>query len=256
MKEMNKIYWALLFLGLLSMSACKMLNTTVSVPEKTLPKQFTGATADTFSLARTPWSTYFNDADLVVLIEKALSNNLDVQMTYQNLETYKAQVKMARGAQLPTVNATTAYWQRKFGYYTMDDAGNRVTEFAPGDTIPTHLPDYYVGLTATWEVDIWGKLKKLRQSALAQYLAEVEGQHFVISNLVAEVANLYYALLALDNELDLVQQTIQKQAEAIRIVEAQLDGGKANALALKQFQAQLLATKVIERGIQQKIQET
>ncbi len=256
MKEIKIFRWAFWVFALVTITACKSLNTRLSVPEKKLPNQFANRNTDTQTVARLPWSTYFNDADLVRLIEKAVANNLDVQMTYQNLETYKAQVKMARGAQLPTVNATTAYWQRKFGYYTMDDAGNRVTEFSPGDTIPTHLPDYYVGLTATWEVDIWGKLKRLRQSALAQYLAGVEGQHFVISNLVAEVANLYYALLALDNELDLVQQTIQKQEEAIRIVEAQMDGGRANALALKQFQAQLLASKVIQREIEQKIQET
>lgn len=245
-----------LFMASILWSACASLNTKVSVPEKKLPTQYNVLTTDTQSIARLHWSTFFNDPDLNFLIEKALANNLDVQMTYQHLETYKAQIKLARGAQLPTVNATTAYWQRKFGYYTMDDAGNRVTEFAPGDTIPRHLPDYYVGLTATWEVDIWGKLRKMRQSAVAQYLASVEGRHFVLSNLVAEVSNLYYALLALDNELDLVKQTIQKQEEAIRIVEAQMEGGRANALALKQFQAQVLASKVIQRGIEQRIQET
>lgn len=245
-----------LFIATILWSACVSLNTKVSVPEKKVPTQYNVLTTDTQNIARLHWSTFFNDPDLNRLIEKALANNLDVQMTYQHLETYKAQIKMARGAQLPTVNATTAYWQRKFGYYTMDDAGNRVTEFAPGDTIPRHLPDYYVGLTATWEVDIWGKLRKMRQSAVAQYLASVEGRHFVLSNLVAEVSNLYYALLALDNELDLVKQTIQKQEEAIRIVEVQMEGGRANALALKQFQAQVLASKVIQRGIEQRIQET
>jgi NodT family efflux transporter outer membrane factor (OMF) lipoprotein len=256
MKEVKLLVWIFLLIGATTMLSCKSLNTRISIPENKIPEQYTTGKTDTQTVARLPWSTYFNDADLVRLIEKALSNNFDVKMTYQNLETYKAQIKLARGAQLPTVNATTAYWQRKFGFYTMDDAGNRVTEIAPGDTIPTHLPDYYIGLTATWEVDIWGRLKKMRQSAMAQYLASVEGKHFVISNLIAEMANLYYALLALDNELDLIKQTIQKQEEAIRIVEAQLDGGKANALALKQFQAQLLASKVIQASIDHRIQET
>ncbi len=247
---------SVLLMLVLLWSACHTLNTRLTVPEKKMPAQYGTVPTDTQNIARLHWSTFFNDPDLNRLIEKALANNLDVLMTFQNLETYKAQIKLARGAQLPTVNATTAYWQRKFGYYTMDDAGNRVTEITPGDTIPTHLPDYYVGLTASWEVDIWGKLKKLRQSALAQYLASVEGRHFVMSNLVAEVSNLYYTLLALDNELDLVKQTIQKQQEAIRIVQVQIEGGRANALALKQFQAQLLGSNVIQQGIEQKIQET
>ena len=256
MKQGKMTLWGVLIAGTLSLTACQSLHTRLSVPEKKLPVQYGNVKTDTQSVARVHWSAFFDDPDLVKLINQALDNNLDVKMVYQNLETYKAQIKMARGAQLPTVNATTAYWQRKFGYYTMDDAGNRVTEFAPGDTIPRHLPDYYVGLTATWEVDIWGKLKKMRQSAVASYLASVEGKHFVISNLVAEVAHLYYALLALDNELDLVKQTIEKQQEAIRIVEAQVEGGRANALALKQFQAQLLGSKVIMRELEQEIVET
>lgn len=256
MKKGKIILWAVLIVNVISMTACQSLTILTSVPDKKLPQQFGDLKTDTINVAQLHWSDYFNDPDLVQLIDKAIENNIDVKMTYQNIETYKAQIKMAKGALFPMVNATTSFGQRKFGYYTMDDAGNRVTEISPGDTIPRHLPDYFVGLTSTWEIDIWGKLKNLRQSAVASYLSSVEGKHFLIANLVAEVANLYYTLLALDNELDLVQQTIEKQEAATRIVEAQVEGGKTNALALKQFQAQLLASKVIQRNIEQEIVET
>ena len=145
---------------------------------------------------------------------------------------------------------------RKFGYYTMDDAGNRVTEYAKGDTIPTHLPDYFIGLTSTWELDVWGRLRTLRQSALSNYLAGREGRNFVVSNLVSEIATAYYTLLAFDNELAIILQTIGKQQESLEVVKIQKEAGRANELAVKQFEAQLTQSKIFEQEIRQKITET
>jgi len=176
-------------------------------------------------------------------------------MVFNSVQISKAQIKAARGSQLPMVNANASFWQRKFGYYTMDDAGNRVTEFAPGDTIPNHLPDYFVGLTTTWELDIWGKLRNMRKSALAQYLASIEGTNFVISNLVAKIATNYYELIALDNKLDILNKTIEKQKEALFVVKMLKDAGRTNELAVQQFTAQLLQWQTLQKDIRQEIIE-
>jgi NodT family efflux transporter outer membrane factor (OMF) lipoprotein len=232
--------------------ACKSLKTDIETNQKPLPSNY-GNSLDTLNIATLNWRQYFEDSLLTQLIDSAISENLDLKMAWQRIETARAQTKIALGNQLPTVSANTAYLQRKFGFYTMDDAGNRVTEFTPGDTIPTHLPDYNVGLTATWEVDIWGKLRNQRKSALSNYLASVEGRKFVISNLVAEVAVAYYELLALDNELEIILQTIQKQEEALEVIKLQKETGRSNELAAQQFEAQLLGFKSMEFETKQQI---
>jgi multidrug efflux system outer membrane protein len=240
--------------ALLIFSSCKTLKTNLSIPERKMPASFTTST-DTNSVAGVNWRQYFADENLIALIDTALSNNFDLQMALQNIETYRSQVKIAKAAQAPVVNANTTFWQRKFGFYTMDDAGNRVTEFAPGDTIPKHLPDFFAGLTTNWEVDVWGKIKNQKKAAISNFLASIEGRNFVISNLVADIAIAYNELLALDNELEIMRQTIQNQQEALDIVKAQKETGRANELAVQQFQAQLLQSKVMEREILQGITE-
>jgi len=250
----NKIQIIHIVLALLIFSGCKTLNTNLSIPTNKIPVSFNTST-DTATVAAINWRKYFDDENLISLIDTALTHNLDLQMTLQNIETSRSQVKIAKAAQMPIVNANTTFWQRKFGFYTMDDAGNRVTEFAPGDTIPKHLPDFFVGLTTNWEVDVWGKMKNQKRAAVSNFLASIEGRNFVISNLIADIAFAYNELLTLDNELEIVRQTIQKQQEALDIVKFQKESGRSNELAVQQFQAQLLHSKVMEKEILQGITE-
>ena len=100
------------------------------------------------------------------------------------------------------------------------------------------------------------KLQNQRKSALSEYLASIEGTNFVISNLVADVAIFYYQLLALDNELETIRQTIQRQKEALDVVKLQKEAGRANELAVQQFNAQLLESQIMENETLQKIAET
>lgn len=249
---MKKLSYLLLLLSFNFILACKSLKTDRVEPNPSLPKSF-NSTSDTLSMAQINWRQFFEDSLLTQLIDSALVQNLDIKMAWQRIESAKAQTKAALGNQLPTVGANAAYLQRKFGFYTMDDAGNRVTEFAPGDTIPRHLPDYFVGLTATWELDVWGKLKNQRKSALSSYLSSIEGRRFVISNLVAAVAIAYYELIALDLELEIIRQTILKQQEALEVIKMQKETGRSNELAAQQFEAQLLGFKSMEFEIRQQI---
>ena len=137
----------------------------------------------------------------------------------------------------------------------MDGAGNATTEITPGQIVPTNLPDIYLGLQSSWEIDVWRKLRNQRQSAISTYLSSVEGTNFVISILVADVASHYTELLSLDNQLDIVQQTITKQQEALDVIKLQKEAGRANELAVQQFQAQLLNTQIFEKNVQQQIIE-
>ena len=251
----RKIQIIYIVFALLIFSGCKTLNTNLTIPEKKIPASFSSASTDTTNIAEINWRQYFADTLLVKLIDTALAGNIDLQMALQRIEAARASVKLANGALLPQVGLNINGGVRKFGLYTMDGAGNITTEITPGQIVPINLPDMYVGLNASWEIDIWGKLRNQRKSAFANYLSSIEGTNFVISNLIADVTISYYELIALDNEQEIIRQTIQKQQEALEVIKLQKETGRANELAVQQFQAQLLNSQALEFENKQQILE-
>lgn len=251
--KLFKIYTVLFLMSILWFS-CKTTQSDVSQTNLLLPKSYTD-NADSINSATLKWNDFFTDKNLVALIDTALKNNLDILMTLQKIEIARNDLRLSKGAMLPTVNANFAYLQRKFGYYTMDDAGNRITEIKPGQLIPTNLPDYFVGLQTNWEIDIWGKLRNKKKAAFTRYLSTTEGVKLVRTNLIAEIANTYYELIALDVELDIIDETIKIQESILEIFEVQKQSGVINELAIKQFRAQVLNSKNLEYELLQKIKE-
>ena len=239
---------------LLITQSCKTPKTILNTDKKQMPLSFAEA-KDSSNSADIKWKDFFADQNLITLIDTALKNNFNVLMTLQKIEIAKNDLRLSKGAMLPTVNSNFAYLQRKFGYYTMDDAGNRTTEITPGKIIPTNLPDYFIGLQTNWEIDIWGKLRNKKKSAFSRYLSSLEGTNLVLSNMVSEIANTYYELIALDNELDIIRETIQLQQAALEIVIIQKEAAVVNELAVKQFEAQVLNSQSLEFETLQQITE-
>ena len=253
---MRKMYYLLCIAFLMiAFSGCSTLNTDLTIPKKAIPASFQNQKHTTTSIAGINWRQYFADAHLLKLIDTALSDNFDLQTALQRIEMSRSSVKLANGALLPQVSFSVGGGVRKYGLYTMDGAGNATTDITPGQTVPVNLPDMYIGLQSSWEIDIWGKLRSQRQSAISTYLASVEGTNFVISTLVADAAIYYNELVALDNELDVIRQTILKQQEAVEVVKVQKEAGRANELAVRQFKAQLLNTQALEKNVLQQITE-
>lgn len=252
----KKIYYPLVISFLaVTINGCAFLDTHVSVPEKAVPASFPNQDNATTNIADINWRQYFTDPLLVKLIDTAVANNLDLQIALQRIEVSRSSVKLANGALLPKVDLSIGGGVQKFGLYTMDGAGNASTEITPGQIVPENLTDLFLGLQASWEVDVWGKLRSQRKAAIEGYLSSIEGTHFVISNLVADVAVNYNELLALDNELDIIRQTIQKQEDALEVVKLQKEAGRANELAVQQFRAQLLNAQALEKQTLQQITE-
>jgi NodT family efflux transporter outer membrane factor (OMF) lipoprotein len=253
MKKIKYIpgFSTLVFCLLLSCKTPKPLENNAI---KNIPASFVPA-KDSTNSATINWKQYFTDASLVELIDISLKNNMDMSIAIQRIEAARAGLRLSKNAMLPSVNANVSFLQRKFGYYTMDDAGNRTTEIEPGKVVPTHLPDYFVGLQTTWEIDVFGKLRNKRKAAAARYLASVEGKNLVITNLIADLANAYYELLALDNDLDIIRETIKLQENALELIKAQKEADVVNELAVQQFQAQAASSKALEYEVLQKITE-
>jgi multidrug efflux system outer membrane protein len=248
-----KVMKSILLLVIIAFFAgCKLYSTDLSIQSNEMPAGY-NASADTSNVASIQWRKYFTDPLLVNIIDTALSGNLDLQVALQRVEVSRAATKQARGALFPQVNLNAAGGVRKFGLYTMDGAGNITTQITPGKIVPIDLPDMYLGLQSTWELDVWGKLRNQKRSAVANYLSSVEGVNFVVSSIVSDIAIAYYELIALDNEEDVILKTISKQREALEVIKLQKEVGRANELAVQQFMAQLLNTQALEKEIQQKI---
>lgn len=236
-------------LAILVCSSCAPKK-KVDVPEVELPATYAEA-PDGRSIEPIPWKKYFRDPQLVDLLELAVEHNYDLQIALQRIEVARAGVRQATGAWVPQVGLSAGAGVRKFGLYTMDGAGNASTDITPGQTVPVHLPDFYVGLQASWEVNLAGRLHHLQESAKAQYLATIEAANLVITSLVSDVAVAYYELAALDRSLAVVEQTLVRQEAALEAMQVQKAAGLTNELAVQQFAGQLADTRALQAKLVQ-----
>lgn len=215
-----------------------------------------GSSQDTINTATQPWKTFFKDKNLADLIDTAVKNNQELLITLQEIEIAKNDIRVRQGALLPMVGLRGAGGVEKVGRYTSQGAGDASADITPGKRVPDALTDLTLGAVANWEVDIWKKLHNAKKAAINRYLATVEGKNFVMTSLVAEVANSYYELLALDNQLDIIHQNIKLQQDALEIVKVQKEAARATELAVQKFQAEVLASQSMEFEVAQQITET
>ncbi|MFV8335635.1 TolC family protein [Flavobacterium sp. RSP29] len=251
-----KLYRYLVVAGIcLTLINCKAPAIATSQANETVPESF-GSTRDTTNMATIQWGNFFKDKYLINLIDTALKNNQELRITLQEIEIARNDIRIKKGALLPTVGIRSGTGVEKVGRYTSQGAGDASTEIAPGIEVPDPLMDYTVAAYAHWEVDIWKKLRNSKKAAVNRYLSTVEGKNFVITNLISEVADSYYELRALDSQLGIVKQNINLQNNALEIVKIQKQAARTTELAVQKFKAEVLTLKSMEFEILQKINET
>lgn len=234
---------------------CKAPSMVETGAKTVVPDVFVG-NIDTLNTANVHWRSFFKDKDLQELIDTALQNNQELMITLQEIEIAKNETRMRKAALLPTVGLRAGTGVDKVGRYTSQGAGDASTEISPGKEMPDPLTDFTVGAYANWEVDIWNKLHTAKKAAVSRYLATVEGKNFVRTNLVAEVANSYYELQALENQLLIIKQNIGIQKSALEIVKLQKEAARGTELAIQKFEAEVLKSQSLEFDINQNIKET
>ncbi|RYG00542.1 MAG: TolC family protein, partial [Chitinophagaceae bacterium] len=254
----NRLNACLAILGFcLVFTACKVPAGTKATENKNVPSDFgTNNNGDTTNIADLKWRRFFTDQNLINLIDTAIVRNQELNITLQEIETANNDVLFRNGPLKPLVAARLGAGIEKVGRYTSQGAGDASTEIKPGKPVPEVIADYSPNIYASWEVDIWKKLRNSKKAAVSRYLASIEGKNFVLTNLVAEVANSYYELLALDNQLEIVKQNIALQQNALEVVKVQKQASKATELAVQKFQAEVLRTQSLEFDIVQDIKET
>ena len=240
----------------LANAGCKIPALVERSNNTSLPGVFENGVADTTGISGIQWKTFFTDPNLSNLIDTALKNNQELLVTLQEIEMAKNDILFRQGALSPKVGARLGMGVEKVGRYTSQGAGDASTEIKPGKQVPDALMDFTGSFYANWEIDIWNKLHTAKQAAITRYLATREGRNFVLTNLVAEVANSYYELLALDNQLEIIRQNIVLQKNALEIVKVQKEAARVTELAVQKFQAEVLKSQSLEFAIMQNIKET
>ena len=243
----------------LAFAACKTPELVVKNESRNVPASYFPATSiatPDSSTGQRPWKQFFTDANLQALIETALQNNQELNITLQEIEIARNEVRIRKGEYLPFVGLGARADVEKVGKYTLQGATEENVQIREGRPTPDPLTNFQLGAFATWEVDIWHKLRTARKAAAVRYLATVEGKNFMVTNLIAEVANSYYELLALDNQLVIVQQNIGIQRNALELVKLQKESARTTELAVKRFEAQVQHTRALQFKLQQRIVET
>jgi NodT family efflux transporter outer membrane factor (OMF) lipoprotein len=246
---------SILLISLLAVASCKVPSVVSATENKSVPGAYADS-RDTTNMADINWRKFFTDPNLQNLIDTALQRNQELNITLQEIEIARNDIRFRQGALAPAVAARLGAGVEKVGRYTSQGAGDASTDITPGKEVPEALTNLDAEVYANWEVDIWHKLRNAKKAALTRYLSTVEGRNFIITNLVAEVANSYYELLALDNQLEIVKQNISLQQNALDIVKVQKEAAKVTELAVQKFQAEVYNSQSLEYDLLQRIKET
>lgn len=189
------------------------------------------------SIAQQDWSEFFTSPELRQLVEAALKNNQELNIQLQEIIIAQNEVSARRGEYLPKVGVGLGTGIEKVGGYTSQGFSDRATG------VPEHLGNFGFGLTASWEVDMWGKLRDAARSADARYLATAEERNFLVTQLVAEIARSYYELVALDGQLEVLKRNIALQADALEVVKLEKQAARVTQLAVQRFEAEVLKNR-------------
>lgn len=254
---LNRIIYKYIVVVVMAVSfgACTAPTLIDRTPDTNVPASY-AVSQDTTNIATIKWKGYFKDPHLIALIDTALLNNQELNILLQEIAVSRNEVRSRKGEYLPFVGLKSGTGVDKVGRFTRKGALEANTDIEKGKEFPEPLSDFVFGAYASWEVDIWHKLRNAKKAALSRYLSSVEGKNFMVTNLIAEIANSYFELLALDSQLEILNKNIAIQENAFEIVKLQKMAARVTELAVRKFEAEVLGTRSLQFDIAQKIVET
>jgi multidrug efflux system outer membrane protein len=234
---------ALSLVVLLALGGC-LLGPDYKRPSVEIPPAFRFTEPDARHLVNTAWWEQFQDPALNELIATALADNKDVKTAAARVEQFLGQFETTRSQLFPQASA---------GFNAQRERVPAGTELPPG--VGPVLNQYQGTLSASWEIDFFGKLRRQTEAARANLLATEEGRRATILTLVASVASSYVNLLSLDRQLDIAKSTAASRAASVGVFQLRFTGGEVSQMELAQsqseYQASLAAIPQIELQIAQ-----
>jgi len=220
---------AALFGAALLSFGCAALGSNYERPQVPTPPQyrFVDGPEQAASLADLPWFQVFDDPELQALIKEALTNNLDLRTAVARVVEARARAGIASSYLYPQVDGVASYNARGASNATKDESGNEDT---------THQSGNY-GFQLSWEIDLFGRIRREREAAFAIAMATEQGRRGVMVTLVGDVASTYFSLRELDLRLDLARRTLQVNDQTVQYFQDRLDGGVSNQLEVDRVRA-------------------
>lgn len=228
-----------LLAGIILLISCAPAKETGK--ELSIPAQFQGEPTGSNSISVIPWKDFFHDKELSLYIEQAVEQNFDILLALKNVEMAEQELRQARIDWLPelAISATGSHTR-----YT----NNERKEGLSGNT-----NSYSVPLQFSWEIDIWGKIRKAKQATRSEYLRSAEVQHAVRSAVVANIASAYYNILLLNKQIDITDQSIALNDSILSMLTVQYNQGDTNLATLQQAEAQHQSTALTRLQIENEL---
>ena len=197
------------------LSGC-MLGPNYKRPDIALPSGGSDKQVSAFTAAN--WWNVFEDPVLDALEKQALAYNQDLRAAIARVDEARADVNLARADQMPSLSANM-------------QSGRQ------GNNVGSGQSTSQAGVSVSFELDLWGKYRRLSQAARAKLLASQAARDTVQLTLTADVANQYFTLRMLDKQMDILQRTLQAREENVRIYQARYDAGYCTEVDLRRVQA-------------------
>lgn len=229
----------ILLLSIIACCSCSVRKRCVE-PDITLPDQIVAELdADSACVADIHWSEIFTDSLLQNLINKTLEQNKDLLTASARLQELAKLHRMAKTDYAPTIGAE-GYIEHETHNLTADD-----------QTLDLEVA---AKLTLAWEVDFFGRIRWAQKEAIANYLKTTEGQKALQMTLIADVATAYFELMALDNELNIINHTLETRQEDLNKARLRFEGGMTSEIPYQQAQVEYASTAVLIPALQRKIE--
>jgi outer membrane protein TolC len=219
----------------------------VAVPAAFHDTTATTAQAESRSLTDLNWFDLFQDDTLTELVRVALAQNFDLRIAAERVLQARERFGIARADRLPVV----------VGFAGASE--NRVSEVGARPFPPGFGPDisaFQAGFALAWELDVWGRIRRLNEAARAQYLATEEARRAVVTTLIADVTDAYFSLQTLDRQLAIAQRTRDVAADSLRLTQLRRDRGVATALDTRQAEQLLYTATAQIASVQRQIAQT
>lgn len=234
-RRRNNVTIAFLLLTIV-LTSCK-IGKSYTRPDLHLPDSL-AQQQDSLSFGDREWWEVYTDTTLRNLIDKALVHNKDMLIAAARVKEMAAQKRISTANLLPDIKGTVT--------------GERELENHGGDAFK-RSDTFEAQLLFSWELDLWGNLRWARSASIAEYLQSVEAQRALRMTIVAEVAQAYYELVALDTELDIVKQTLKAREEGMRIARIRFEGGLTSETSYRQSQVELARTSTLVPDLERRI---
>lgn len=224
-------------------------------PAPSLPPDFNGVTTSDNS-ALMPPNEFFDDPRLTSLIDQALWGNQQLRILTQDIAIANNEIWKRSGAYLPflSLGGTASY--ENLSTYTPLGADLSQIVTPNGGPFPNPLPDFLMAADISWQIDIWRQLRNARDAAGMRYLGTIDGRNYVVTRLIAEIAENYYNLMALDKQLETLDLTISVMEQSYELAKAQKQGARGTELGVQRFLAEVRKNQSQKLIIYQQIVET